>query len=286
MMVKDCMQSDVVYVSVPGTREDVLQLMAEKQINGVPVVKKGTKSLVGIVTRTDLLRKADENQLAMLMVRDPQTVSPRTDIKRALKLMIEKNFRRLPVVEKDKLVGLVSVPDILGATLENDKKYGKMELADFVTRSVNAVWEKTPLPLSYMIMEMAGKSSLILLGDGGGVTGMITVSDFIRLSEVTVEDNISQTFSGTDSTVDWGWTSKDFLVVTKKLLRLPSTAVEEVMTKNVINFSEITTVAECIKTLRNEDIDQAPVLSVTGSLIGMIEDRDLLHLALKSQSED
>jgi CBS domain-containing protein len=58
------------------------------------------------------------------------------------------------------------------------------------------------------------------------------------------------------------------------------------MTKNVINFSEITTVAECIKTLRNEDIDQAPVLSVTGSLIGMIEDRDLLHLALKSQSED
>jgi CBS domain-containing protein len=280
------MQSDVVYVSVPGTREDVLQLMAERQINGVPVVKKGTKSLVGIVTRTDLLRKADENQLAMLMVRDPQTVSPRTDVKRALKLMIEKNFRRLPVVEKDELVGLISVPDILGATLENDKKYGKMELADFVERTVNAVWEKTPLPLAYMIMEMAGKHGLVILGEGGGVVGMITVSDFIRLSEVTVEDNISQTFSGTDSTVDWGWTSKDFLVVTKKLLRLPGTAVEEVMTKNIINFSEITTLAECIRTLRTEDIDQAPVLSVTGSLIGMIEDRELLHLALKSLGTD
>ncbi len=280
------MQSDVVYVSVPGTREDVLQLMAEEQINGVPVVKKGTKSLVGIVTRTDLLRKADENQLAMLMVRDPETVTPKTNIKTALKLMIEKRYRRLPVVEKGDLVGLVSVPDILGATLEGDKKYGKMELANFVTRSVNAVWEKTPLPLSYMIMEMAGKNGLVVLGEGGGVTGMITVSDYIRLSEVTVEDNISQTFSGQDSAVDWGWTSKDFLVVTKKLLRLPSTAVEEVMTKNIISFSEITTVAECIRTLRKEDIDQAPVLSVTGSLIGMIEDRDLLHLALKSQSED
>ena len=285
-MVKDCMQSDVVYVSVPGTREDVLQLMAERQINGIPVVKKGTKSLVGIVTRTDLLRKADENQLAMLMVRDPETVSPRADLKTALKLMIEKNFRRLPVVDKDELVGLVSVPDILGATLENNKKYGTMELADFVERKVNAVWEKTPLPLSYMMMEMAGKHGLVVLGEGGGVTGMITVSDFIRLSEVTVEDNISHTFSGTDSTVDWGWTSKDFLVVTKKLLRLPGTAVEKVMTKNIINFSEVTTIAECVKTLRNEDIDQAPVLSVTGSLIGMIEDRDLLHLALKSLSTD
>lgn len=282
MMVKDCMQSDVIHVSVPGTREDVLQIMADKQVNGLPVVKKGSKTLVGIVTRTDLLRKVDENQLAMLMVRDPETVKPRTDIKTALKIMLEKNYRRLPVIEKDELVGLVSVPDILGATLENDDKLGSMEISKLVTRSVNAVWEKTPLPLSYMIMEMAGKNGLVIVGEGGGVVGMITVSDYIRLSEVTVEDNISQTFSGNDSSVDWGWTSKDFLVVTKKLLRLPGTAVEEVMTKNIISFSEVTTVAECVRTLRNEDIDQAPVLSVTGSLIGMIEDKDLLKLALDS----
>ncbi|MFW9869717.1 MAG: CBS domain-containing protein [Candidatus Thorarchaeota archaeon] len=279
------MQSDVVHVSVPGTREDVLQIMADQQVNGLPVVKKGSKTLVGIVTRTDLLRKADENQLAMLMVRDPETVTPRTDIKTALKLMLEKRYRRLPVVERGELVGLLSVPDILGATLENDDKVGSMEISKLVTRRVNAVWEKTPLPLAYMIMEMAGKNGLVVLGETGGVSGMITVSDFIRLSEVTVENNISQTFSGTDSTVDWGWTSKDFLVVTKKLLRLPGTAVEEVMTKNIISFSEITTVAECVRTLRNEDIDQAPVLSVTGSLIGMIEDSDLLKLALETQSD-
>jgi CBS domain-containing protein len=159
-----------------------------------------------------------------------------------------------------------------------------MEISKLVTRRVNAVWEKTPLPLSYMIMEMAGKNGLVVLGESGGVTGMITVSDYIRLSEVTIEDNISQTFSGEDGAVDWGWTSKDFLVVTKKLLRLPSTAVSEVMTKNIISFSEVTTVAECVTILRTEDIDQAPVLSVTGSLIGMIEDRDLLKLALETQS--
>ncbi len=280
------MQADVVHISVPGTREDVLQLMAEEQINGVPVVKKGTKSLVGIVTRTDLLRKADENQLAMLMVRDPETVTPRTDVKTALKVMIEKGYRRLPVVEKDELVGLVSIPDVLGSILEDNKKFGSLEIGEFVTRTINAVWEKTPLPLSYLIMEMAGKDGLVVLGESGGVTGMITVSDYIRLSEVTVENNISQTFSGTDSSVDWGWTSKDFLVVTKKLLRLPSKEVREVMTKNIINFSEITTVAECVRTLRVEDIDQAPVLSVTGSLVGMIEDRYLLPLALKALDED
>ena len=285
MMVKDCMQSDVIYVSVPGTRDDVLQLMAEKQINGVPVVKKGTKSLVGIVTRTDLLKKADENQLAMLMVRDPITVSPRTDLKTATKIMIEKDYRRLPVVEKDELVGLISIPDILGAVLENDTKIGSKEISEYISREIIAVWDQTPLPLTYMIMDMAGKNSIVLINEGGGVSGMITVSDFIRLSEVTVEDNISKTFSGQDNTVEWGWTSKDFLVVTKKLLKLPNVPVAEGMTKNIISISEISTISELVKTLRDEEIDQVPVLNVAGNLAGMIEDKDLLKLALDAQSD-
>jgi len=285
MMVKDCMQSEVVFISVPGTREDVLMMMAEKQVNGVPVVKKGSKTLVGIVTRTDLLTKVDENQLAMLMNRDPDTVTPRTDLKTATKIMIEKNYRRLPVVEKGNLVGMISVPDILGATLENNEEVGSKEIIDFVTREITAVWEQTPLPLTYMVMDMAGKNALVLINEGGGVSGMITVSDYIRLSEVTVEDNISTTFSGQDSTVEWGWTSKDFLVVTKKLLKLPNIPVSETMTKNIISLSELTTISEFVRTIRKEDIDQAPVLSVTGNLLGMIEDRNLLELALEVQKD-
>ena len=284
-MVKDCMQSDVIYVSVPGTRDDVLQLMAEKQVNGVPVVKKGTKSLVGIVTRTDLLRKADENQLVMLMVRNPITVSPRTDLKTATKIMIDKGYRRLPVVEKDELVGLISIPDILGAVLENDDEIGSKEISEFISKEITAVWDQTPLPLTYMIMDMAGKNSIVLINESGGVSGMITVSDYIRLSEVTVEDNISKTFSGQDNTVEWGWTSKDFLVVTKKLLKLPNVPVSEVMTKNIISISEISTISELVRTFRNEQIDQAPVLNIAGNLTGMIEDKDLLKLALDAQSE-
>ncbi len=273
------MQSDVVYVSVPGTREDVLQIMAEQQINGLPVVKKGTKTLVGIVTRSDLLMKADENQLAMLMVRDPETVTPRTTVKTAAKLMLEKGYRRLPVVEKGELVGLVAVPDILVALLENNDKYKDKSVTEFVTKELTAVWAETPLPLSYIIMDMARKDALVIINEGGGIAGMISVSDFIRLSEVSVEDNISTTYSGTDSAVEWGWTSKDFLVVTKKLLRLPNVPVKNVMTQNLISMSEVTTVAECVRILRKNDIDQAPVLSATSNLIGMIEDKELLKIA-------
>ncbi|MBD3157920.1 MAG: CBS domain-containing protein [Candidatus Lokiarchaeota archaeon] len=281
MKVSDCMQKDVVYVSVPGTREDVLTIMAEKEINGFPVCKKGTKQLVGIVTRSDLLRKPDENQLAMLMVRDPITVSPDTDIHEAAEIMVEENFRRLPVVEGDELVGLVTVPDILGAVLEPSEKYQNESIGDYINERVIAIWEETPLPLSYMIMEMAQESALVAMNESGGVTGLISVSDYIRLSEVAIEDNVSKTYSGNETGVEWGWTSKDFLVVTKKLLRLPHVPVSEVMTKKIISLSEVTTVAECVRTLRRNNIDQAPVLSAKNALIGMIEDRDLLKLTIE-----
>lgn len=281
MKVSDCMQSDIVYVSVPGTREDVLQIMAEQEIMGLPVVKKGTKKLVGIVTRTDLLKKADENQLAMLMVRDPKTVTPRSEIKTAAKIMLENDFRRLPVVDNDELVGLITIADILGAVLVGNDEFEQMDVRDFVKKQVNAVWEETPLPLSYLIMEMADVTSLVVLNAAGGITGMISVSDFVRLSEVTIEDNISKTYSGSDSAADWGWTSKDFLVVTKKLLKLPNVPIEAIMTKNIITVSEVTTVSECVQILRKNNIDQAPAISATGNLIGMIEDRSLLQLALE-----
>ncbi len=280
-MVKDCMHEDPAYVSVPGTREDVLQVMAEKQVNGLPVVKKGTMALVGIVTRSDLLRKADENQLALLMVRDPLTVDPTTPVERAAQLMIDHGYRRLPVVEGDRLVGMLTVADILGAVLENSEDYKDTTIEEYVTRSVIAVWEETPLPLTYMIMDMAGANALVVINESGGVTGMISASDYIRLSEVAIEDSISKTHSGTESAVEWGWSSKDFLVVTKKVLKLPNVSVKEVMTKKIISVSEVTTVPECVKILRKNDIDQAPVLSVTNNLIGMIEDRTLLRLAVK-----
>jgi CBS domain-containing protein len=281
LIVKDYMQAEVVFATVPGTREDVLSIMAEQQINSFPVCKKGTKTLVGIITRTDLLRQPDENQVAMLMERDPVTVTPRTKVKTAAKIMRERGFRRLPVVDGDELVGLISVPDILGAVLENNEQYQDVSIKDYVKREIIAVWEKTPLPLSYMIMEMAGKHALVAINEDGGVSGMISVSDYIRLSEIEIENNVTATFSGTDHKVDWGWTSKDFLVVTKKLLKLPNVPVEQVMTKDIIKVSEIATISECVAILRKNDIDQAPVLSVKGSLVGMLEDRDLLALAVE-----
>ena len=67
MLVKDIMSEDVHYIHVPGNRSHAMELMREKNVSGLPVVKNGTKKLVGIITRSDLVKNPDEEQLALIM---------------------------------------------------------------------------------------------------------------------------------------------------------------------------------------------------------------------------
>ena len=56
--VDDVMVRDVARAELPGSRDEVLEILKLKHISGVPIVKNG--ELVGIVTRTDMLKKPEE----------------------------------------------------------------------------------------------------------------------------------------------------------------------------------------------------------------------------------
>ena len=105
------MTSDVVHIEIPGNRDDVLKILKRTGISGVPVIK--SKKLVGIITRKDLLQKPEETQLGLLMTSKPVTVAPDADISDAARLLVTNKIRRLPVVENSKLVGLLSVADLV-----------------------------------------------------------------------------------------------------------------------------------------------------------------------------
>ena len=73
ILVRDVMVKDVAHVAIPGSRDDVLKTLQDHKVSGVPVIKKG--EVVGMITRTDLLRNRDEDQTALLMTRDPDRKS-------------------------------------------------------------------------------------------------------------------------------------------------------------------------------------------------------------------
>ena len=73
IFIEDIMVRDVASVTLPGSRDEVLKILKNKHISGVPVLKDS--KVVGIVTRTNLLQNPEEEQLALLMTRNPITIS-------------------------------------------------------------------------------------------------------------------------------------------------------------------------------------------------------------------
>jgi CBS domain-containing protein len=146
-LVRDIMEGDPATVHADDKIEDVIRLLREHELPGVPVVD-GEGGCIGIVTETDLvvpdaqgdlhlphyielfggvvfleplhrfedkLRKAFASTARDMMTADPDTVPPDASVQEAARRIHDTGHNRLPVVEDGRLVGVVTRVDVLGA---------------------------------------------------------------------------------------------------------------------------------------------------------------------------
>lgn len=272
------MVTDVVYVTAPGSRQDVLRLMKERGVSGMPVVKKGTKKLVGMVTRTDLINKPTEDQVALIMTRDPISVSPDDPIVKAAELMIKHDIRRLPVVIGDELVGIITVSDIVHKAIANSNI--KEPVSNYMDRRVLTIWEGTPLPVALSIMKYAGVRALLVLDSSSNLNGIITDTDLMKISEVIFRERVSSSKIASEGQ-EWDWDVSTMIYIGRRELSLPNRPVSEVMTKKLVTVLEFMPLNECAKRMKEHNIDQLPVLDPKGRLVGIIYDHALLRSLLR-----
>lgn len=110
--------ADIVAVD-PETRvSEVVKLLAEKRIGAVPVI--GAGQLQGVFSERDVIyRLAAEGagvldrRVSEVMTSPAVTVSPDTSLLSALALMTKRRIRHLPVVEKEAVIGVVSIGDLV-----------------------------------------------------------------------------------------------------------------------------------------------------------------------------
>lgn len=275
LKIKDILEGKVPYVTVPGTRDEVLKVMRERGVTFLPVVKKGKMEVVGTISEKNLMDKPEEIQIGLLMTRDPITVSQETSIKDLVKILLKNNLRYIPVTENGKeLVGLVSVADVVRKAIAVEKESGPIK--NYVKRELVTVWEGTPVPVAFQIMRLAKVSILPVLDDNGNLSGIIDASDFLHLSEVVSEEKVSSITAGSEGT-DWSWDSGDIFHITTKILRLPNKPVKDVMTRSVETVTELTSFDDCAKKMRKLDLNQIPVVDAKGKLSGIIYDVDLIR---------
>ena len=111
-------------VAPDDTVFDALKLMADKNIGSV-LVMDGEK-LAGILSERDYARKvvlhgktSRHLPVREIMTGDVQTISPDENIDRCMALMTQKHIRHLPVVEDGRVVGLISIGDVVKAVIED-----------------------------------------------------------------------------------------------------------------------------------------------------------------------
>lgn len=143
MLARDIMNNQVITVGEDASVEEVARVLTENNISGAPVVDKEGK-IAGIITEGDLLHKEtnprtpgflnilgaliyiggverfreDFKKLAALkaseiMTPEVITVTGDTKVEQVASLMVNENIKRVPVVENDRIIGIISRADII-----------------------------------------------------------------------------------------------------------------------------------------------------------------------------
>lgn len=118
IQVSDAMTEKPIHVSTHVKLSDVAKIMREKHVGGM-IVKEGHE-LKGLVTEQDMVRKAiaegvdpKSADIKDFMETEIISIEPEADIYEALVKMRDNNIRHLPVMKGKKLVGLLTIKDIL-----------------------------------------------------------------------------------------------------------------------------------------------------------------------------
>ena len=121
--VIDQKNSNIISLRSTDSVEDVLILMRDHRVRAVLVVDDDT--LVGIVSQGDCAIKVllpnnnpKEVAVSQIMTKNPLTVTPENSLDECMAIMVHKHIRHLPVLESSKLVGVISIGDIVKNVIE------------------------------------------------------------------------------------------------------------------------------------------------------------------------
>ncbi|MBF0225550.1 MAG: CBS domain-containing protein [Desulfobacterales bacterium] len=120
LLAKNIMSRPVSYLFPDTTIEQAWTLIKDNRFRHVPVISRGKKKLVGIISDRDLLKlvpKAENIEyISQMMKTKVLTATPDTEIKQIAKVLFEERIGSMPIVEENgDLVGLITRSDILRA---------------------------------------------------------------------------------------------------------------------------------------------------------------------------
>ncbi len=278
MRVADVMtpRSELVTATVPGSREDVLEILQERAFSSVPVVKETADGEVfrGLVSRERLIEDAQEEQLALLL-EEIEPIEPDASIEALAAHMVATDARRVPVVDSG-LDGIVTITDVVRRVATGDIETD-VEVGGFADGRVHTAYAGTPLMAAERCLFFGREPYAVALDDSGEMVGIFTAVDILSEAKVVEgEEETGDSIANQDS--EWAWEGIKAIgnrVLSTRNVELPDITVAEIMTEEMVTVSPRRTVHETARLMIKHDIEQIPVVR-GDELIGIVKDMHLL----------
>ena len=270
--IADIMVPAPIVVEVPGSRSDAINIMVRNKLTGLPVVRASDGMLMGVVSRKDIFRKFDEDQLSLIMKKGCITITPDTTVEEAAAIFSEKRIHRLPVVEDGKLVGIVTPTDLLA--IVKDMKT-TMIAEDVIRTTCVTSYEDEPLSYTVPSMRISDSAANPVLDAQGNLVGIITDRDLFSDQVKDPEALKALGISDVDNLAGYRNVLPLFYSVTDKHLS-EDKKVKDFMVKNPLTVFKKTNLSEVARVMIANDFGQIPVHGTKDELVGMIYDVDVL----------
>ena len=252
--VNEIMTRDLLTADVSSSVFEVMQSMAAKNVGRVVVTENGV--YVGIFTEKDVLKRvlnerldAKTTSIKKVMTKPIRSVPDDTHIVEALGKMYRSKFRHLLVRErKGKIVGMVTMRRMLELAVELGER-----LSD--TQMIGKILLKQPVkiessqPVRQAIESMIkNDTGCVAITSGRELKGIFTERDLLKRVAVAELD-------------------------------LDRTALEKVMTTNLVTLPKTAPVGQVLKEMRNRRFRHMVILDEQGKLAGIVSMRDVLKYA-------
>jgi CBS domain-containing protein len=271
---------------------EAVELLLDKVYRTLPVVDEQGR-VTGILTDGDLLNKVNllapsaQQELTQaevsgellhlrqsgqtvgeVMTAKPITITPETTVSQAVKLMVEHDIKRLPVVDAEgKLLGLVSRVNILRALAQPPVAETSRQLPppghhvrvnEIMMKQVPTVKAKAPLAEVVDLLVSNTRRRVVVVDEQRRVIGIITDGDLIKRATPKERAGIIQSLA---RRLPPGQADKFYL---------SQRVATEVMTSPVITVTPETLLLEALRLLLENHIKRLPVVDVEGRLVGLV----------------
>jgi CBS domain-containing protein len=271
-LVKNWMTSPVITATPEMALARARQIFDERHIRALPVMQGD--HLVGLINRQVLIRldlsilgnevwnlgmDVPDETAADVMKKKVLTISADTTIHKAARTMLENKITALPVLENDKLIGILTSSDLLRYIIsEYPGLKKKITIREYMTDEVVTVCKDSTLLEAHNLMGVNRIRSLPVV-DCGKIIGLVTRTDLMSSDPTRPAMQNSQETS----------------------TRVLAQTIEKVMVSDVVTIGPDAEITDAAKIMLERKIHCLPVVNENQKMLGIITESDLFLMLLQ-----